>query len=168
MKSMAVFVVLGLLGVLAVPASLGQKPTGPAANPPSPEERAAQIAKIRREYQTPGVKVASTQPSNFPLPPYTSNVTDKGFVHSTKGTPAAALTICTKDAPDVVYKWYLDACKRAQLSTSTPTAQAMAKMGKQGDLFLITAENPKQKMNITCVRNAKDNGTIVSINWFLK
>ncbi len=145
----------------------GGRPTAPHPNPPSAEERAKQRAQALKDLNIPGLKLRPYIPENFPIKPY-PNAYDKGFVNSTSGKPTAGLTMYSKDAPDVVHKWYMDACREAKLNTVTPSEEGRKAIGKVGDLFIINADNLKQKLSIVLVRNPKDRGTIISISWALK
>lgn len=145
----------------------GLKPTAPHPNPPSPEERAKERAQAIKDLNIPGLKLRPYIPENFPIKPY-PNAYNKGFVNSTSGKPTAGLTMYSKDAPDVVHKWYMDACREAKLNTITPSEEGRKAIGKVGDLFIINADNLKQKLSIVLVRNPKDRGTIISISWALK
>lgn len=147
--------------------SPGLKPTAAHPNPPSAEERAKQRAQAIKDLNIPGLKLRPYIPENFPIKPY-PNAYDKGFVNSTSGKPTAGLTMYSKDAPDVVHKWYMEACREAKLNTVTPSEEGRKAIGKVGDLFIINADNLKQKLSIVLVRNPKDRGTIISISWALK
>lgn len=115
--------------------------------------------------QFPNIHFSKAIPVNFPIPPYPNNVVRKDFVNSKKGPPTAAVTIVTKDAPKVVYQWYLDSCKQHGWSCKVPTDKAMAATGKLDKLFMIDAQKDNQQVSIYCIADKKTSGTVIDINW---
>lgn len=113
----------------------------------------------------PGVRFAKELPLNFPIPPYKSNVEKTSFSHSTKGSPTAAATIITKDSAKTVFEWYQDRCKEAGWRVKIPTSQAMSKIGKEGQMYMIDARKENQQLYVFCISNSGKAGTTISISW---
>lgn len=114
-----------------------------------------------------GLHFSKSLPTNFPLPPYPNNVVSTNFSNSTAGQPTAAASIVTKDAAEVVFKWYQDYCRKDNWLIRTPSAKTMQTMGKQGQLFILNAIKGKQEIYLYCTKNPKKALTNVSISWFL-
>jgi hypothetical protein len=104
-------------------------------------------------------------PSNFPIPPYSSNVTSTGFFNTTKGPPTAGGTISTKDQPQAVFDWYKRYCDDNKWAVKTPSAQVLDKMGQTGRLYYLDARKERQEIRIFCLRDARTQGTNVRISW---
>lgn len=111
------------------------------------------------------VALSESWPKNFPLPVYNSNVVRKGFSHSTKGKPSAGATLVTTDQPRQVFDFYEAACRRANWKVKVPSAKALAELGKTGEMYVLSAEQNKQSIYLTCRKHRESNGTFVSINW---
>ena len=73
--------------------------------------------------------------------------------------------IITKDQPRMVFDFYQSACVRANWTVRVPSAKALETIGRNGDLFILTADQGKQTMFLTCARHRATNGTMVSISW---
>lgn len=116
----------------------------------------------------PGVRYSKEIPINFPIPPYQSNVVSTKFAHSTKGSPTAAVNIITRDQPETVFKWYQNTCRNANWLVSIPTPKLMNKLGKEGRLYMISAQKEKQQLDIFCTRDNTTTGTAISISWSKK
>jgi len=115
--------------------------------------------------ETYHVAISETWPTNFPVPAYTSNVVSKSFSHSTKGKPSAGATLVTSDQPRTVFDFYNAACKRANWKVRVPSAKALAEFAKSGEMYMLTAEQGKQSIYLTCRKHRESNGTLVSISW---
>lgn len=109
--------------------------------------------------------MSDSWPSNFPLPVYTSNLVSKNFSHSTKGRPTAGAMLITKDQPKTVFDFYNSACKRANWKVRVPSDKALALLNKTGEMYILTAEQGKQSIYLTCRKDRASNGTSVSISW---
>ncbi|MBS1952618.1 MAG: hypothetical protein JST89_00385 [Cyanobacteria bacterium SZAS-4] len=112
---------------------------------------------------------SNTWPTNFPLPKYTSNVTDTRFVNSTKGPAQATATLTTKDAAETVYQFYLDACKRDSWNVRTPTektAKSLANTPGTTKLLMFEGNKDNRMIRVFCTQNPKTNATTLSIMWF--
>jgi len=114
------------------------------------------------------ISSSSTWPSNFPVPAYTSNVVYSSFQNSTQGQPTAAAMLITRDQPRTVFDFYQAACARAGWKVRVPDPKMLEKMGPMGDIFILTADQGKQTLNLTCTRDRKTNGTVVGINWQIR
>lgn len=141
---------------------------GKVEKPLTKEQLEAVQLRSIKQASVPGMKLLTTIPTNFPVPVYPSNVTRKAFAHSTKGQPTATASIQTGDAPDVVYRWYLDQAKKAGLSTKVPSEKMRALLPKNPDMYFFTAENSKQMLNFTVSKSHTEPGSDVSIQWALK
>lgn len=114
-----------------------------------------------------GVHYSAAAPANFPIEAYSSNVTSTSFLNSTKGAPSAGLSIVTKDSPAVVFQFYQAALRRGSWVAQIPTAEALAKMGKPGQVYMLRGQKEKQMVNITLLANTTAPGTNISINWYI-
>lgn len=141
---------------------------GKVEKPLTKEQLEAVQLRSIKQANVPGMKLLTTIPTNFPVPLYPSNVTRKAFAHSTKGQPTATASLQTADAPDVVYRWYLDQAKKAGLSTKVPSDKMRALLPKNPDMYFFTAENSKQMLNFTVSKSHSESGSDVSIQWALK
>lgn len=152
--------------VLSINASLAQN----AANKPKTQKWTAEQIKamVKTPLQIEGMRMTKVLPSNFPVAQYPSNVLRTDFSNSTKGSPTAAATIVTKDPPEKVFNWYQDFFRRDRWKSKTPTAQAMQKIGKAGELFLISAQKERNDVNLFLVKNPNEPGTLINVSWALK
>jgi hypothetical protein len=115
----------------------------------------------------PGMHFAPAAPSNFPIENYTSNVTATSFLNSTKGAPSAGLSITTKDSPAVVFQFYQGALRRGGWVAQIPSPEALAKIGKPGQVYMLRGQRDKQMVNIMAVGRAGETGTNITINWYI-
>jgi hypothetical protein len=114
-----------------------------------------------------GVHFAPAAPTNFPVEIYSSNVTSTNFLNSTKGAAAAGLSIITKDSPTVVFQFYQAALRRGGWVAQIPSPEALAKMGKPGQFYMLRGTKQKQMVNITLQAKGGEAGTYISINWYI-
>ena len=114
-----------------------------------------------------GVHRSDTVPSNFPIPVYKSNVTSTTFFNSTRGSASASLSITTKDKPDVVYQFYQSSLSRNGWKTQVPTPEALAKIAKTGQYFLITGTKDIQTFTMTIRSNPQVAGSAISVSWYI-
>ncbi|HEY9784466.1 MAG TPA: hypothetical protein V6D17_03620 [Candidatus Obscuribacterales bacterium] len=121
--------------------------------------------KLEEVLRAQNLHFSNEIPVNFPVPPYTSNIVKTAFFNSTKGKPAAALTIITKDSPDIVFQWYQGTLKKGDWRVQIPTDKAMSMLGKQGQLYMIDAQKDKHQLNIFLVKDTKAPGTTINISW---
>jgi hypothetical protein len=119
----------------------------------------------RMESVVPGMQVVDRIPTNFPITSYPSNVTKTGFITDTKGALSAVATIFTRDEPSVVYHWYEDTCRKDSWIVQEPSADAKAKMGKDGSILILLAQKAKERVTIVCAENRHATGTKASISW---
>ena len=115
----------------------------------------------------PGTHLSKSIPTNFPVEVYRSNVTYTSFVNSTNGAASAAASIMTRDQPGVVFQFYQSALPRGGWATQVPSAEAMAKIGNQGQFFMIRGTKDIQSVNLTITANKGQPGSVISINWFI-
>lgn len=112
----------------------------------------------------PGVHFSQKLPTNFPIPPYTTNVVQTSFINTTMGRPSATESIETKDNANIVYKWYQDFCQRDGWSINQPP-DVSNKGSKTFNSF--SATKGKQEIQIMCLTNARKT-TSISVRWMLK
>ncbi|MBC7997485.1 MAG: hypothetical protein IAF58_06065 [Leptolyngbya sp.] len=116
----------------------------------------------------PSIHFSKTAPANFPVPDYTSRVTQRAFFNSTSGQPTATLTITTQDEPQTVFNFYLNACRSSGWQTTVPSPEALSKMGPAGNLYFLNGTKNKQSISIVCTRSKSDmKGTNLNISWAL-
>lgn len=161
---------------LSVTCSQAQQPQQPSQQQQPNADAVALIKRLglSRETKTPpawatpaGVHFSTAAPSNFPVEVYSSNVTATGFLNSTKGAPAAGLSIATKDSPAVVFQFYQAALRRGGWVAQIPTPEALAKMGKPGQIYMLRGQKEKQMVNINILAKAVEPGTNITINWYI-
>jgi len=114
-----------------------------------------------------GMKRNESVPSNFPIPIYRSNVYNTQFYNTTRGSASATVSISTKDQPDVVYRFYQSQLVSAGWKIQVPTAEALKKLGVQGQYFMISGTRDIQVFNMTIRNNPQVAGSVVSINWYV-
>lgn len=114
----------------------------------------------------PNTHYSATPPANFPVAVYKSNVTRTAFVNSTKGAPAANLTIVTKDPATNVNQFYLSALRGGSWTVQAPTPEALAKMGAPGSIYMLQGTRNKERVvvNIFAVPGSPPS-TNISVNW---
>lgn len=111
------------------------------------------------------VSLSEKWPANFPLPVYTSNLVSQSFSNSTQGRPTAGATLTTNDQPRQVFDFYKSACSRANWKLRVPSAKALAELSKNRETYVLTADQGKQSIYLTCTKNRSTNGTLVTISW---
>ncbi len=139
---------------------------------PTPQQIKASLAgmskeQIKAKYMAaaaPNLNFSDKWPVNFPLPKYTKNLVSTRWINSTKGAPTAIATLSTKDSPDVVYKFYLDACNQNGWKTKAPNPKAMA--GSTSNCFMLEGTKENQMIRLLSAPNSKIHGTALSITWF--
>jgi hypothetical protein len=104
-------------------------------------------------------------PTNFPVPPYTSNVVQTTFSNSTQGQPTAVASVTTRDTPLRVFEFYQTALGRSKWTIRMPSAKARADMNLGTDYYFLTADQGKQSIYLTCSFNPKNSVTVVNVNW---
>lgn len=151
-----------------------QQQQSPQAQPNAEAVALMKKLGLSRDTKTPpawaipaSVHFAPAAPTNFPIEVYSSNVTSTSFLNSTKGAASAGLSISTKDSPAVVFQFYQAALRRGGWVAQIPTAEAMAKLGKPGQIYMIRGQKDKQMVNITMLANASAPGTNITINWYI-
>ncbi len=114
----------------------------------------------------PNTHYSATPPANFPIAVYKSNVIRTAFVNSTKGAPAANLTVVTKDPATNVNQFYLSALRSGGWTVQAPTPQALAKMGAPGSVYMLQGTKNKERVavNIFAVPSNPPS-TNLSVNW---
>lgn len=175
MTSFRKAIVFGSLqGAMLLTCSAGNAQTPTSAPTPTQEQIRAEFAgmtpeqikaKIMERAGAP-YHFSNTWPTNFPLPKYTSNVTDTRFVNSTKGTPQATATLTTKDPAETVYQFYLDACKRDGWNVRVPKDKTIANTPGTTKLLMLEGNKENKMIRIFCTQNPKTNATTLSIMWF--
>lgn len=150
--------------------------TGPAfsqSQGPTPQELKASLEgltkeQIREKYMAIAAKnlnFSDKWPVNFPLPKYTGNVVQTSWLNSTKGSPTASASLSSKDSPEMVYKFYLDACNQRGWKTKAPTAKAREALASPDKFFMLQGTKDNQIIQLFCSPNPKLHGTNLSIMW---
>ncbi len=158
----SLLVLLGNSFGLGVAVAQTSQQTPPKTSPADVEAAKQKLGSIMA---ASNMRMTTQAPSNFPVQPYKSNVTQTTFINSTKGSPVANLSICTKDSPETVFQWYQQALKAAGWTLRIPSAKLMAKLGSQGQLFMLDAEKEQQGIKLMCILDKATNGTTVTVGW---
>ncbi len=140
---------------------------------PTPQQIKASLEgltkeQIREKYMAIAAKnlnISDKWPVNFPLPKYTGSVVQTKWLNSTKGSPTASASLSSKDSPEIVYKFYLDACNQRGWKTKAPTAKAREGMASPGKFFMLQGTKDNQMIELFCSPNPKLHGTNLSIMW---
>jgi hypothetical protein len=111
------------------------------------------------------VRYASEFPTNFPVPPYSRNVTKTNFFHSTKGAPIAGGVIVTKDPPQTVFDWYKQYCDGNKWAVKTPNPKVFQQTQNAPKLLYLEATDQHQKVSIIILPTAHNPSTTVRIAW---
>ena len=168
-KGLTVVAAAALCPILAPfsPVPVAAQGAGGSGSVPPAKAAAARAAadKFRNGFRLPAMRLSTKIPANFPLPTYPKNVTRTSFMNSTKGSPTAAVTIVTKDAPRDVYAWYQNTCKNQHWSVKVPSSAARAKMAGKSDLYYLDARKEHHQLYIYCIPNPAGDGTTVNITW---
>ena len=174
---MAINMTISLAHMFTYPVSAQAPSIVPAASPTAaapgaprtPGTPAVPSAKPKKAYvfNVPNMRYVEDLPTNFPIPPYTSNIVKKRFVSTAKGSgrPSASENIVTRDKVDVVYNWYKDFCKSDGWTYKTPRPEQSSKISKNGPIYMIDASKGNQHVGIFCVTHPKDQTTMVSLTW---
>jgi hypothetical protein len=161
--------VISLVQVLASPVGAQTPPTAPAASPAAAGAPGVPGSKPKKPYvfNVPNMRYVEDLPTNFPIPPYTSNIVKKRFVSTAKGSgkSSASENLVTRDKVDVVYNWYKDFCKNDGWTYKTPRPEQSSKTSKNGPIYMIDASKGNQHVGIFCVTHPKDQTTMVSLTW---
>lgn len=115
---------------------------------------------------TKGLHFSNTWPTNFPLPKYTSNVTQTRFINSTTGHATASATLTTKDPAQTVFQFYLDACRRDGWKIRTPTAKALENTRAATGFYMLEGNKENKMIRLYCVQDPKTHATNLGISWF--
>lgn len=162
-------ILLTALGPMSGQSLLGGMASAQAPQKTAPKTSAKDVEAAKLQLGTimaaNNMRMTTQVPSNFPVQPYTSNVTQTTFINSTKGSPVANLSICTKDSPETVFQWYQQALKAAGWSLRIASPKLMAKIGSQGQLFMLDAEKEKQGIKLLCILDKATKGTTVTVGW---
>jgi hypothetical protein len=145
--------------------SLADEESSSQAGKKLPTERSP-----RRDFhpKIDGLQQSDEIPSNFPVPVYPGNVTSKHFVATTKGHPAAAATIITKDAADTAFAWYQTYCIKQKWAVKVPKGKARNKMEEEGRLYRLMATKGNERMIISCAKDTKGAATLINVSWTTK
>ncbi len=144
--------------------ALAQSPQQAAPKTSAKDVQAAQ-QQLATVMATNNMRMTTQAPKNFPVQPYPNNVTQTTFINSTKGSPVANLTIWTKDSPEMVFQWYQQTLKAGGWSLRIASPKLMAKIGNQGQLFMLDAEKEKQGIKLLCILDKATKGTTVTVGW---
>ncbi len=165
---------LAIGSMLAAPCTQAQQQQPQQGQPNAAQVELVKKLGLSRNMKGPpawaipaGVHFAASAPTNFPVEIYSSNVTSTSFLNSTKGAPSAGLSIATKDSPAVVFQFYQAALRRGGWFAQIPTAEALAKMGQPGQIYMIRGQKDKQMVNIMLLAKIGEAGTNITINWYI-
>lgn len=117
--------------------------------------------------KTPGINLAKTTPSNFPIEIYKSNILSTSFTNSTKGAPSAGLSIKTKDSQDAVLQFYKNSLTRGGWKVQSPNQEALAKITKGKKYNVMRGQKDNQSLFLMIYDNQGEPGTSILINWFI-
>ena len=118
-------------------------------------------------FNIPNMLYVEDLPTNFPIPPYTSNIIKKCFVSTAKGAAQQSATenITTRDKAENVYNWYKNICQNDGWAFKTLRPERSGKYSKNGPIYIIEGSKGRQNISIFCLNHPKDQTTLVSINW---
>ncbi|CAN5180006.1 hypothetical protein BH10CYA1_BH10CYA1_61030 [soil metagenome] len=142
--------------------------------PLTPQQLKASLAGMTKEQvkekfmasAAKGLHFSDTWPTNFPMPKYTSNVTQTRFVNSTKGRVSASAYLTTKDPAQTVFQFYLDACRRDGWKVRTPTVKALENTRAATNFYMLEGNKEKKMIRLFCTQDPKTHATNLSIMWF--
>ncbi len=140
----------------------------------TPEQLKASFAGMSNEQikdkflsnATKGLHFSDTWPKNFPLPKYTSNVTQTRFINSTQGHASASATLTTKDPAQTVFQFYLDACRQDGWKIKTPTAKTLENTRAATGFYTLEGSKENMMIRLYCSQNPKTHATNLGITWF--
>lgn len=154
-----------LIASLISPSGGGVLAASPTNQKPNVDKATAEKNIKDAFSQIPRLKFAKALPDNFPAPAYPNNVTKTFFSNSTSGTPTAAATIQTKDAPNVVSDWYQNALEKSGWKTQVPSAKLAKTISKNLELYVIRGNKNGSSISVVCTENKTAGGTNVCISW---
>lgn len=150
--------------------------TWAGAAQPTAQSTPAEKAEMKRDSQQKlqqvltgsAIHPSSQFPANFPVGAYPNNVVKTNFIGATKGRPAAAAVIVTKDPPNTVFDWYQSACKKAGFNVQAHRPSPVGKAARADKTYVVNATKDKQQLYIFCMQDPKAAATRVSMSWELK
>lgn len=142
-----------------------------AQAPPEVLEKARRLG-ISRDMKVPpewfsaaGIHYSNQVPVNFPISAYTSNVTRTSFMNAVKGPASGTQSISTKDSPATVYQFYLSALRSGNWAVQAPSAEALAKMGPPGSIYMLQGTRKGEYVTINILAVPGQPGSNFTVTW---
>lgn len=116
----------------------------------------------------PNLHFSKEIPINFPVPIYSSNVLNKAFMNTTKGTPQASVSIQSKDSASTAYQWYVDYFKKNSWTLKQPNAKAQAQLSAKNEVYMLEATQGKNFVMLVCSARKDKTQSNILVNWEMR